>query len=50
YLVNRCIRLTPFHDMTLCCPDTPVEDVGRLLSRLDEAHGELLAVPGARDA
>jgi glutamate-1-semialdehyde 2,1-aminomutase len=50
YLINRGILITPFHNMTLCCPDTREEDVDRLLSSLDEALGELLAIPGAREA
>ena len=32
YLINRGILITPFHNMTLCCPDTREEDVDRLLS------------------
>ncbi|MGU5165259.1 aspartate aminotransferase family protein, partial [Pseudomonas aeruginosa] len=50
YLINRGILITPFHNMTLCCPDTREEDVDRLLFSLDEALGELLAIPGAREA
>lgn len=48
YLINRGILITPFHNMTLCCPDTSVSDVDRLLATLDEALSELLAIPGAR--
>src|SRR3990167_8680286 len=40
YLINRGILITPFHNMTLCCPAT---------SAADEALGELLAIPGARE-
>jgi glutamate-1-semialdehyde 2,1-aminomutase len=50
YLINRGILITPFHNMTLCCPDTGVADVERLLATLDAALGELLAIPGARQA
>lgn len=48
YLINRGILITPFHNMTLCCPDTSGADVDRLVSTLDEALTELLAIPGAR--
>lgn len=37
YLINRGILITPFHNMTLCCPDTQAADVDRLLQTLDEA-------------
>ncbi|PAU52329.1 aspartate aminotransferase family protein [Pseudomonas sp. PIC25] len=50
YLINRGILITPFHNMTLCCPDTRAEDVDRLIDTLDQALGELLALPGARIA
>ncbi|MGH8433542.1 MAG: aspartate aminotransferase family protein [Pseudomonas sp.] len=50
YLINRGILITPFHNMTLCCPDTSASDVDRLLATLDEALSELLAIPGAREA
>ncbi|WP_286977764.1 aspartate aminotransferase family protein [Pseudomonas sp.] len=49
YLINRGILITPFHNMTLCCPDTSAEDVDRLISTLDQALSELLAIPGARE-
>lgn len=48
YLINRGILITPFHNMTLCCPDTTQADVDLLLSTLDAALTELLAIPGAR--
>ena len=48
YLINRGILITPFHNMTLCCPDTSAADVDRLLAVLDEALSALLALPGAR--
>ncbi|GGJ94531.1 aspartate aminotransferase family protein [Pseudomonas matsuisoli] len=41
YLINRGILITPFHNMTLCCPDTRTPDIDRLLSTLDDALGEL---------
>ena len=50
YLINRGVLITPFHNMTLCCPDTSAADVERLLATLDAALGELLAIPGARQA
>ncbi|SFQ52701.1 glutamate-1-semialdehyde 2,1-aminomutase [Geopseudomonas sagittaria] len=49
YLINRGILITPFHNMTLCCPDTSAGDVDRLLAALDAALTELLAIPGARE-
>jgi glutamate-1-semialdehyde 2,1-aminomutase len=48
YLINRGILITPFHNMTLCCPDTSEADVDRLIAILDEALTELLALPNAR--
>ena len=48
YLINRGILITPFHNMTLCCPSTSVEDVDKLIATLDQALSELLAIPGAR--
>lgn len=48
YLINRGILITPFHNMTLCCPDTTAEDVDCLIETLDQALTELLALPGAR--
>lgn len=48
YLINRGILITPFHNMTLCCPDTNADDVDRLISTLAQGLDELLAIPGAR--
>jgi glutamate-1-semialdehyde 2,1-aminomutase len=48
YLINRGVLITPFHNMTLCCPDTTAADVDLLLATLDEGLSELLATPGAR--
>ena len=50
YLINRGILITPFHNMTLCCPDTTAADVDRLIATLAQALEELLAIPGARTA
>jgi glutamate-1-semialdehyde 2,1-aminomutase len=49
YLINRGILITPFHNMTLCCPDTTAADVDQLIATLDQALSELLAIPGARE-
>src|SRR3989344_4455629 len=49
YLINRGILITPFHNMTLCCPSTTADDVDKLISMLDQALTELLAIPGARE-
>ncbi|MCU1719191.1 aspartate aminotransferase family protein [Pseudomonas sp. 5P_3.1_Bac2] len=49
YLINRGILITPFHNMTLCCPSTSAADVDKLISTLDQALDELLAIPGARE-
>ncbi len=48
YLLNRGVLITPFHNMTLCCPKTTADDVDTLLTMLDQALSELLAIPGAR--
>lgn len=48
YLINRGILITPFHNMTLCCPQTSSSDIDRLLVELDNALTTLLAIPGAR--
>ena len=50
YLINRGILITPFHNMTLCCPHTSAADVERLIIELDQALSALLALPGARVA
>ncbi|MGL5287170.1 MAG: aspartate aminotransferase family protein, partial [Aeromonas sp.] len=44
YLINRGVLITPFHNMTLCCPETRSEQVDKLLTTLDLALGELLAL------
>ncbi len=49
FLINRGILITPFHNMTLCCPATSAADVDRLVATLDQGLGELLALPGARE-
>jgi glutamate-1-semialdehyde 2,1-aminomutase len=50
YLINRGILITPFHNMTLCCPHTSAADVDKLIATLDTALAELLAIPGARES
>jgi glutamate-1-semialdehyde 2,1-aminomutase len=47
-LINRGVLITPFHNMTLCCPATTEADVDALLITLDAVLGELLALPNAR--
>jgi len=42
YLLNRGVLITPFHNMTLCCPDTHRGDIDRLIDTLDDALAELL--------
>jgi glutamate-1-semialdehyde 2,1-aminomutase len=42
YLLNRGVLITPFHNMTLCCPDTHRGDIDRLIDTLDTALAELL--------
>jgi len=49
YLINRGILITPFHNMTLCCPSTTAKDVDTLIATLDQALEELLAMAGARE-
>lgn len=49
YLINRGILITPFHNMTLCCPSTTAADVDQLITTLDQALSELLAIPDARE-
>ena len=48
YLINRGILITPFHNMTLCYPQTSDADIDRLIAELDNALTTLLALPGAR--
>ena len=48
YLINRGILITPFHNMTLCCPATQTAHVDRLLETLDHALQTLLSDPQAR--
>ncbi|QJI37131.1 aspartate aminotransferase family protein [Pseudomonas sp. ADAK13] len=50
YLINRGILITPFHNMTLCSPQTSHMDLDRLIGELDGALTALLAIPGARVA
>ncbi|SHL99722.1 aspartate aminotransferase family protein [Phytopseudomonas punonensis] len=48
YLINRGILITPFHNMTLCTPETTAADVDKLITTLDAGLSELLVIPGAR--
>ena len=41
-LLNRGVMITPFHNMTLICPETQAADVDRLVSALDEVIDEIL--------
>lgn len=41
YLINRGILITPFHNMTLCCPQTTSLDVEKLIATFDQVIGEL---------
>ncbi|HEY3300668.1 MAG TPA: aspartate aminotransferase family protein [Methylophilaceae bacterium] len=44
YLINRGVLITPFHNMTLCCPQTTVSDVDKLISTFDQALEALLNI------
>ena len=48
YLINHGILITPFHNMTLCCPSTQQAHVDLLLNTLDQGLSELLSLPNAR--
>lgn len=48
FLLNRGVVITPFHNMTLVCPQTREEDVERLIAVLGECLDELLADGEAR--
>lgn len=41
YLINRGVLITPFHNMTLCCPQTTPSDVEKLIATFDQAIKEL---------
>lgn len=43
YLLNRGILITPFHNMTLCCPETTHAHVDTLVDTLAEALEGLIA-------
>ncbi len=43
YLLNRGVMITPFHNMTLVCPDTSSDDVARLLATFDFCLDEIVA-------
>jgi glutamate-1-semialdehyde 2,1-aminomutase len=40
-LLNRGVMITPFHNMILVCPQTAIDDVGRLVGALDGTIDEL---------
>lgn len=42
YLLNRGVMITPFHNMTLVCPDTSDADIARFLQAFDGCVQELL--------
>lgn len=44
YLINRGVLITPFHNMTLCCPETSAADVDRLINTFDQALRDLHAL------
>jgi glutamate-1-semialdehyde 2,1-aminomutase len=41
-LLNRGVMITPFHNMTLICPDTQAADVDRLVAALGDVIDEIL--------
>ena len=41
-LLNRGVMITPFHNMTLICPETQAADVDRLVDALGEVINEIL--------
>jgi glutamate-1-semialdehyde 2,1-aminomutase len=43
YLLNRGIMITPFHNMTLVCPDTSEAHIERFLGAFAGCLGELTA-------
>ena len=43
YLMNRGVLITPFHNMTLCCPGTTADDVDRHNTVFDEFAEALCA-------
>jgi glutamate-1-semialdehyde 2,1-aminomutase len=42
YLLNRGVLITPFHNMTLVCPETSANDVDRLLNAFDRCLDEIV--------
>ena len=42
FLMNRGVLITPFHNMTLCCPGTTADDVDRHNAAFDELVTELV--------
>lgn len=47
YLLNRHVLITPFHNMTLCCPQTTDTAVAALLAAFDQCLVELRHGPPA---
>lgn len=43
YLLNRGVMITPFHNMTLVCPDTTTQDIDRFIHAFDACLAELVA-------
>ena len=43
YLLNRGVMITPFHNMTLVCPDTSDADIEKFISTFELCVTELLA-------
>jgi glutamate-1-semialdehyde 2,1-aminomutase len=41
YLLNRGVMITPFHNMTLVCPDTTDADIARFLAAFEQCLIEL---------
>jgi glutamate-1-semialdehyde 2,1-aminomutase len=42
YLLNRGVLITPFHNMTLVCPQTSANDVDRLLNAFSACLDEIV--------
>lgn len=43
YLLNRGVMITPFHNMTLVCPDTSDADIGKFIAAFEACVIELLS-------
>lgn len=44
YLINRGVLITPFHNMTLCCPQTNIVAIDKLIHAFDQAIQDLRAL------